>query len=76
MLKEIVDQTANRVDQDLKDQPEVQIELNLTLGKLYFDLQLYKKMEETARHTLQLARAARGRERRPSRMHSASSDGR
>ena len=62
MLREIVDQTADRIDKDLKDQPEVQIELGLTLGKVYFDLQLYKKMEEMARHTLQLARAHYGEE--------------
>ncbi len=62
MLREVVDQTADRIDKDLKDQPEVQIELGLTLGKVYFDLQLYKKMEDTARHTLQLARAQYGEE--------------
>ena len=76
MLKEIVDQTANRVDQDLKNQPDVQIELNLTLGKLYFDLQLYKKMEETARHTMHLARRSSAKRTSPPRMPSASLGGR
>jgi eukaryotic-like serine/threonine-protein kinase len=65
MLKEIVDQTAQRVDKDLKDQPETQIDLNLTLGRVYFALQLYKKMETNARHTLKLARATYGEESSP-----------
>ena len=60
MLQEIVDQTANRIDKDLNDQPEVQIELRLTLGQVYSDLQLYKKMEENARRTLDLARTCYG----------------
>jgi eukaryotic-like serine/threonine-protein kinase len=62
MLREIVDQTANRIDKDLIDQPEVQVELYLTLGKVYFALQNYKEMEANARHTLQLARATYGEE--------------
>ena len=62
MLREIVDQTSLRVEKDLKDQPEVQIDLNLTLGKVYFALQLYKEMETNARHTLELARATYGEE--------------
>jgi tetratricopeptide (TPR) repeat protein len=62
MLKEIVDQTANRVSTDLKDEPEVQVDLYLTLGKVYFALQNYKEMEANARHTLQLARATYGEE--------------
>ena len=57
MLREIVDKTAGRIDQDLQDQPEVQIELMLTLGQVYHALQLYKQMEANARHTLELARA-------------------
>jgi serine/threonine protein kinase len=62
MLREIVDKIDKRIDTDLKDQPEVQIELRLTLAQVYFDLQLYKKMEETARETLRLARAHFGEE--------------
>ena len=57
MLREIVDKTAGRIDQDLKDQPEVQIELMLTLGQVYHALQLYKQMEANARHTLEIALA-------------------
>src|SRR5262249_38086705 len=65
MLREIVDQTAQRVDQDLKDQPATQVDLKLTLGKVYFALQLYKQMEMNARHTLELARATYGEESSP-----------
>jgi len=62
MLKEIVNQTAQRIDIDLKDQPNVQIDLNLTLGRVYFALQLYKEMQMNARHTLEIARATYGEE--------------
>jgi serine/threonine protein kinase/tetratricopeptide (TPR) repeat protein len=62
MLREIVDKVAERIGTDLKDQPEVEIELRLTLAQVYFDLQLYKKMAETARGTLRLARAHFGEE--------------
>lgn len=62
MLREIVDQTAGRISQDLKDQPEVQIELGLTLAAVYRDLQLHNKMEQTACETLRLARAHLGEE--------------
>jgi serine/threonine protein kinase/tetratricopeptide (TPR) repeat protein len=62
MLREIVDKTADHIGKDLKDQPEVEIELRLTLAQVYFDLELYKKMEETARETLRLAQAHFGEE--------------
>ena len=62
MLQEIVDQTATRIDKDLGAQPDVQVELRLTFGRVYFDLQLYKKMAENARRTLDLARTRYGEE--------------
>lgn len=62
MLREIVDKTAGRISKDLLDQPEVQIELGLTLAQVYRDLQDYKKMEQTARETLRVARAHFGEE--------------
>jgi serine/threonine protein kinase len=62
MLREIVDNTAERIGADLKDQPEVEIELRLTLAQVYLDLQDYKKMEQTARETLRLARIHLGEE--------------
>jgi tetratricopeptide (TPR) repeat protein len=56
MLREIVDQTSERVSTDLKDEPEVQIQLLQTLAQVYLDLALYKKAAETAQETLRLAR--------------------
>jgi eukaryotic-like serine/threonine-protein kinase len=62
MLREIVDKTANRIGTDLKDQPEVEAELRLTLAQVYYDLQLYKKAEDMSRETLRLARMHFGEE--------------
>jgi tetratricopeptide (TPR) repeat protein len=62
MLQEIVDQTSERVDKDLRDQPSVQIELLQTLAQVYLDLALNKQAEETARKTLGLARLQLGEE--------------
>jgi eukaryotic-like serine/threonine-protein kinase len=38
MLKEILDSTAKRVGMDLKDQPEVEADLRMILGKTYAEL--------------------------------------
>ena len=60
MLREIVDKTARRIDQQLEGQPEVQAELRLTLAQVYFELQLYREAEKIARHTLETTRAQFG----------------
>ena len=62
MLHEIADKTANRISTDLKDQPDVEIELRATLAQVYDDLQDYQTMEQAARETLRLARAHVGKE--------------
>jgi serine/threonine protein kinase len=62
MLREIVDKTADRIDQELEGQPEVQEELRLILAQVYFELQLYRDAEKIARHTLETARAQFGEE--------------
>src|SRR6185503_3634609 len=62
MLREILDQTAERVGKDLANQPEVEVELCLTLAATYHDLGLNKEMEGMARHSLQLARSKLGEE--------------
>src|SRR5262249_23904595 len=62
MLREIVDKTALRIDNELDGQPEVQAELRLMLAQLYFDLQLYREVERTAQHTLEMAREHIGEE--------------
>jgi serine/threonine protein kinase/Flp pilus assembly protein TadD len=62
MLGEILDQTAKSVGQDLTNQPEVAVELYLTLADTYHDLGLYKEMEAVSRESLQLARSRLGAE--------------
>lgn len=62
LLREIVDNTARRIDHDLAGQPEVQGELRLTLAQVYFELQLHREAEQIARHTLEAARADLGEE--------------
>src|SRR5262245_55213159 len=62
MLRGIVDRTAERIGTDFKNQPEVEIELGLTLGGVYLDLQEYRKVELMANETVRLARAYFGEE--------------
>jgi len=62
MLREIVDKTTERIGADLKDQPEVQIQLYSILVQVYADLARYKEMEKCASETLRLARAQYGDE--------------
>jgi len=56
MLREILDQTADRVGKQLTNQPDVEVEMRLTLADTYDDLGLYQKEEQMARETLRLAR--------------------
>ena len=62
LLREILDKTVERIGKDLTNQPEVEVELCLTLAETYHDLGLYKEIEGLARHSLQLARARLGEE--------------
>jgi serine/threonine protein kinase len=62
MLQEILDQTVSSVNKDLTNQPEVEVELSLTLADTYYDLGLSGKMVEVARHSLQAARTRLGPE--------------
>jgi serine/threonine protein kinase len=64
MLREILDKTAQRIHQDLKDQPEVEMELRLTIAETYRQLELWKEMEQMARETLRLAKSRFGDEHR------------
>src|SRR5258707_9933359 len=54
MLREILDETASNLSQDLTNQPEVEVELRLTLARTYQDLGLYQQMESMARQSLEL----------------------
>jgi eukaryotic-like serine/threonine-protein kinase len=62
MLKEILDEAAKTVSQELTNQPEVAVELCLLLAETYHDLGLYNDMEKVARQSLQLARTRLGEE--------------
>src|SRR5437867_8046650 len=54
MLREILDQTTERVGRDLKDQPEVEATLRSTIGLTYFELGDYAKAEATLREALRI----------------------
>ncbi len=59
-LREILDRAAERVGQDLTNQPGVEIELRLTLADTYQAMGLYPQMEQMARQALALSRAPLG----------------
>lgn len=56
MLREILDRTAERVDTELGDQPEVEASLRRTLGLTYQELGEYAKGEENLEAALALHR--------------------
>ncbi len=60
LLQEILDKTAERVGQDLTDQPEVEAQLRNTLGQVYRDLGQYEKMEEMHRKAVVICRKVPG----------------
>jgi serine/threonine protein kinase/tetratricopeptide (TPR) repeat protein len=62
MLREIADKTAQSIGADLKDQPEVEIELRLTLAWLYLDLDERRKSAEMGRAALRVAHKNFGEE--------------
>ena len=62
MLKEILDKTAIRVGEDLKNNPEVEALLRSTLGKVYFDLGDFPRAEAMNRESLALYKRLRGDE--------------
>ncbi len=57
MLREILDKTTQRVDTELKDEPEAQLDLRLKLARVYFDLEDYKTTDQMSVETLKLAQA-------------------
>jgi serine/threonine protein kinase/TPR repeat protein len=56
LLREIVDQTTERVGNDLKEHPRVEAELRSTLGDLYHALGDYAKAEAMHREALAIRR--------------------
>ncbi len=65
LLKEILDNTAARIGKDLKDQPEVQADLLLTIGGTYLQLFELDKAEALEREALRLRRLCFGATNRP-----------
>jgi len=62
MLREILDKTAERVGKELANQPDVEIEIRLTLADVYAELGLNQQEEQMARESVRLARSMPGGE--------------
>ena len=60
MLREILDQTALRVGQELKGQPVIECELRRILGRTYNDLGEYTNALAMAQEALRLSRSLFG----------------
>jgi tetratricopeptide (TPR) repeat protein/predicted Ser/Thr protein kinase len=56
LLREILDDTAARLDRDLRDQPEVEVTLRSTLGRTYLDIGALDAAETHLQGALVLAR--------------------
>jgi serine/threonine protein kinase/tetratricopeptide (TPR) repeat protein len=57
ILKEILDKTAQRIDTEFANQPEVEAKLRSTLGRIYYILGEYQKAQLMYRRELFLQRA-------------------
>ena len=64
MLREILDQTAQRVGTEMTNQPEVEAELRGLIGKLYEQIGNYRRAEEMERAALAINRKYFGVESR------------
>jgi eukaryotic-like serine/threonine-protein kinase len=62
MLREILDRTALRAGQDLKEEPEVEAEIRNTLGEVYYALGEFQRGEEMESAALALWRQVFGNE--------------
>jgi serine/threonine protein kinase len=62
LLREVLDKTAQRLDEELKDQPDVEADLRTTIGQVYFDLGQYTNAEAMHRQALMLRREVFGSE--------------
>jgi tetratricopeptide (TPR) repeat protein len=56
MLRDILDRTATRLGQELTNEPEVEVDLRTTLGRIYRELGDYPKSEDMLRRALALSR--------------------
>ncbi|MEQ1748964.1 MAG: serine/threonine-protein kinase [Prosthecobacter sp.] len=57
MMREVLDQTADRIGHELADQPEVEAKLRGAISGAYSDIDEYVKAEEHQRRCLELYRA-------------------
>jgi tetratricopeptide (TPR) repeat protein len=62
LLREILDQTARRIDNQLKDQPAVEADMRQTLGETYCDIGDYTNALEMNRKALALREKLYGKE--------------
>ena len=62
LLREILDKTAERISQNLQDQPEVKAELQSTIASVYFSLGQFEQAELMNRETLRIRRKLFGDE--------------
>jgi serine/threonine protein kinase len=62
MLQEILDRTAERVGDELTNQPEVESELRCLIGGLYLEIGYYNKAEQMDRAALAICRKFYGTE--------------
>jgi serine/threonine protein kinase/tetratricopeptide (TPR) repeat protein len=60
MLREVLDATAQKLDRELADQPEVAADLRDTLGAIYRDLGQYAVAEKLLREAVQARRKLNG----------------
>jgi tetratricopeptide (TPR) repeat protein len=58
LLKEVLNSTAERVDKELKNQPEVNAELRSVIGRVYNDLHDFRKAEAMQREALRLLKSS------------------
>ena len=62
MLREILEEVKKSISNELTNQPEVAVEVCLTLADTYHEMGLYREMEFVSREGLEIARAKFGQE--------------
>ncbi len=60
MLRDLMDRAAERLGQELKDQPVAEAEMRATIGEVYAELGEYAKAEAMHRDALKLATKSYG----------------
>lgn len=60
MMREVLDQTSERIDAELRVHPEVESELRGAIAAAYMDIDEYEKAEFHERRALELVRARHG----------------